>query len=163
MKQETNKRKTGALAVLLLFAAFAVCVLSVLLTGANAYRRLVQRDQHSYAHRTAAQYLTARIHQNDRQGGVQVRPFGDGDALVFPEQIDGADYETLVYCHEGWLRELFAAAGAQLPPDAGEKVLQARSLTVAQEAGRFCLRLTDSSGEEQRLDICLRSAQEVEP
>ena len=105
MRQETNNKKTGALAVLLLFAVFAVCILSVLFTGADAYRRLVQRDQESYSRRTAAQYLTARMHQNDRQGGVRVRPFGDGDALVFAEQIDGVEYETLVYCYGGHLRE----------------------------------------------------------
>ena len=34
--------------VLLLFCVFAVCVLSVLLTGAGAYRRLTERDRVSY-------------------------------------------------------------------------------------------------------------------
>ena len=46
------------LAALLLFGIFAVCVLMVLLTGANAYRRLTERDQQAYQRRTCAQYLS---------------------------------------------------------------------------------------------------------
>ena len=34
----------GGLLVLLLLGVFAVCVLSVLLTGAEGYRRLTERD-----------------------------------------------------------------------------------------------------------------------
>ena len=163
MKQETNKKKTVALTVLLLFVVFAACVLGVLLTGAEAYSGLTRRDQHSYDRRTAAQYLTVRLHQGDRQGGVQVRSFGDGDALVFTEQIGGAEYETMVYCHDGYLWERFAAAGAQLPADAGERVLQAQRLTVDCNGNLCTLRLTDLTGTEQVLAVCLRSTQEVEP
>ena len=163
MKMEENRRKTNVLVVLLLFGMFAVCILAVLLTGAEAYGRLARRDRQSYDRRTAAQYLTARIRQSDRQGGVQVRPWGDGDALVFTEQIDSAEYETGVYCYGGYLRELFAAAGTQLSPDAGEKVLQIQSLTAKQEGNLITLRLTGPDGEEQELVVYLRSTQEVTP
>ena len=66
-----KKRKTDALVVLLLFGVFAVCVLSVLLTGADAYQRLSERDRVSYDQRTAAQYLSTRVRQADRLGGVE--------------------------------------------------------------------------------------------
>ena len=44
MKQRTVKHNIDGLAALLLFGIFAACVLSVLLSGAGAYRRLTQRD-----------------------------------------------------------------------------------------------------------------------
>lgn len=47
----------GGLLALLLLLVFAVCVLSVLLTGADTYQTLTRRDQDSYDRRTAAQYL----------------------------------------------------------------------------------------------------------
>ena len=73
--------------VLLLFGVFAVCILSVLLTGADAYRRLSQRDQSGYEHRTASQYLTTRVRQADRLGGVRVDTFDGQDTLVLSEDL----------------------------------------------------------------------------
>ena len=64
MKMKENKRKADAVLVLLLFGVFAVCILSVLLTGADAYRRLAERDEMSYDRRIAGQYLTTRDGRN---------------------------------------------------------------------------------------------------
>ena len=44
MKKHSIQHHIDTLAVLLLFGVFAVCVLSVLLTGADAYRRMTERD-----------------------------------------------------------------------------------------------------------------------
>lgn len=150
-------RKVDNLLVLLLFGTFAVCVLSVLLTGADVYQRLSLRDRLSYDQRTAAQYLTTRVRQSDRLDDVRIRDFDGQDALVFTEEIDGAAYETLVYCHGGYLRELFAAVGGQFLPEDGEKVLAAQDLSARQDGQRLTVELTGPSGEVQTLTLYLRS------
>ena len=43
MKRKTIKHHIDGLIALLLFGVFAVCVLAVLLTGADAYRRQIGR------------------------------------------------------------------------------------------------------------------------
>ena len=60
MRRKPIQHHIDGLAALLLFGVFAVCVLAVLLTGADAYRRLTQRDQAAYDRRTCEQYLTTR-------------------------------------------------------------------------------------------------------
>ena len=155
MKQK--KRKTDALVVLLLFGVFAVCVLSVLLTSADAYRRLVRRDELSYDRRTAGQYLSTRVRQSDRLGDVTAGCFEGVDALVLSEEIEGERYETLVYCYDGYLRELFAAAGGGFLPEDGEKVLEAQHLSIEQEGQCLFLELTGPDGEAQELTLYLRS------
>ena len=157
MKTNRKKRKADALMVLLRFGVFAVCILSVLLTGADAYRRLSQRDQSGYEHRTASQYLTTRVRQADRLGGVRVDTFDGQDTLVLSEEIDGELYETLVYCHDGYLRELFAAAGGDFTLEDGEKVLKAHDLKLQNNGNILLAELTDFSGETQSLTLCLRS------
>ena len=152
-----------ALLVLVLFGVFAVCILLVLLTGADAYRRLAGRDQRSYDRRTVEQYLTTRVRQADRLGGVAVERFGETDALVLYEQIDGEEYRTLVYCHEGWLRELFALAEGDFAPEDGEKVLQARGLSLGQQGRLLTAELTDPAGETQRVTLYLRSGEGAAP
>ena len=156
-----NKRKIDNLLVLLLFGVFAVCILSVLLTGADAYRRLASRDQHSYDQRTAAQYLTTRVRQADRLGDVSVQVFEGQDVLVFREVIEGGAYETLVYCYDGYLRELFVAAGGGFLPEDGEKVLAAQGLSIHQDGQLLDVELTAPSGEVQELSLYLRSGKGV--
>ena len=163
MKTGQNKGKVDNLLVLLLFGVFAVCILSVLLTGADVYQRLTLRDQHSYDQRTATQYLTTRVRQADRLGDVVIRDFEGSDALVFTESIEGAAYETLVYYHDGYLRELFVAAGGGFTPGDGEKVLPAKSLAIRQDGQLLAVDLVSPSGEVQTLRLYLRSGKEAAP
>ena len=163
MKTTQQTRKTDALAVLILFTVFSACILSVLLTGAGVYRRLAQRDTDSFQQRTAAQYLTTRLRQADRLGGVAVTRFHGLDALVLTEQIQGSEYETLIYCQDGYLWELFGAAGGDFAPQDGEKVLQAQQLLLRLDGRMLTALLTGPSGQSQQLRLLLRSQQEVAP
>lgn len=123
MKEKSTKL-TDLLA-LLVFAVFALCVLLVLLSGAKVYRELVSRGEASFESRTAAQYVTTRVRQAE---AVTVGDFEGCQALVIPEEIDGEIYITRVYCHDGYIRELFCAENAALSPEDGEKILPAESL-----------------------------------
>jgi type II secretory pathway component PulJ len=148
----------GGLLALLLFAVFAVCVLSVLLTGADAYRRLTERDQASFQARTAAQYIATRVRQADKQGGLSVRTFGDGDALVLTEELEGETYLTWVYCYDGSLRELFTAADNDLPPESGEKILSADDLRLELDGARLTAQVLED-GDWQTVTLYLRSGE----
>ena len=159
MKMRQNERKADSLLVLLLFAVFAVCVLSVLLTGADVYRSLAARDQTGYERRTAGQYLITRLHQSDCAGAVTVEQFHGVDALVITEQYGGEAYQTRIYCHDGYLRELFTAAGADFLPSDGEKILKASGLTLQLEGRLLTAELKDASGQTQHLTLCLRSGE----
>ena len=139
----------GVLAVLLL-GVFAACVLAVLLAGADGYQRLTQ-------------YLATRVRQADTAAGMTVEPFGpDGpDALLLYEEIEGTTYVTRVYCYDGYLRELFSAADAQLLPADGEKVLEMQNLTLSSDGQGISARITDPQGNETALYWTLRSAEEA--
>ena len=155
--------KMGSLMALVLFAVFAVCVLTVLLTGADVYKRLVERDRDSYDRRTAVSYLTTRVRQADRLEAVELQEFGGVQALVLSEEIEGADYATWIYCYDGYIRELFAAADSGLMPDAGDKVLEAEALSFGWEDDFLCVEVIASDGVPQSLKLHLRSGKEVTP
>ena len=111
MRKRGSQHHIDGLLALLLFGVFAVCVLAVLLTGADAYRRLTQRDQAAYDRRTCEQYLTTRVRPADRTGSVAIENRGGTDVLVL-----GADeeYITYIYHYEGWLMELYIWSGEPL-------------------------------------------------
>ena len=158
----TAKRKfsISALGPWLLLALFAAGILTVLLSGVGAYRDLAERDRQAYDSRTGCQFLATKVRQNPC---AQVAQFGDGDCLLLRETYDGVEYWTRVYCHDGWLMELFTLGGADFAPEDGEKILPARSLTLQQEKGLLQLTFVDGSGRSTDLVLSLRLGKEAAP
>ena len=142
---------------LLLFGVFALCILAVLLTGADAYKRLSGRDQVSYDERTAGQYLTTRVRQADRLGGVEVASFQGVDTLILTEEIEGEAYETRVYCYDGYLREMFCVKGAALPPTFGEQILPMEDLELDFDGKTITATLSMTDGSQEHMTLHLRS------
>lgn len=154
MKIKTVKHHIDGLIALLLFGVFAACVLAVLLTGANAYRRLTDRDQAAYAHRTGTQYIATRVRQADRAGGILVEDFGGADALILGAD---EDYATWVYCYDGWLMELYCLRDEPLKPEDGQQLVEAQGLELDLEDGLLTVSLTGADGQADTLRLALRS------
>ena len=161
MGERIRKSDMSGILVLLVFAVFMVSVLFVLLTGADVVQTLTQRDQDSFDRRTAAQYVTTRVRQADSSGMVAVREFGDGNALVLSEEIQGAVFETTVYCYDGYLRELFVEEGLWMDPEFGEKILPMQSFHVEDCGTHLQAELTLPNEESVSVVLQLRSEREV--
>ena len=136
--------------VLLLFGVFAVCILVVLLSGTSVYDRLTRRDEAVFDSRSAVQYLATRVHQAENADAVSLRIGEDGGAVLCIRQAYGDEmYETLLYCREGWLFELFEESGADVDTFAGEKILPVESLAGSYDNGLLTLSIKDVNGEQQ--------------
>lgn len=133
----------------------ALCLLLVLLTGASAYAKLVDKGDASYNRRTALQYLTTRVRQAER---VEIGDLEGCPTLRLLETIDGETYITHVYCYEGWLQELYAVPEAKLPPQAGEKILELERFSAQLEGNLLQLRVGD-----EELFLCLNAGRLVAP
>lgn len=154
MKRKTIQHHMDALVALLLFGVFAVCVLAVLLTGADAYRRLTDRDQNAFDRRTAVQYLATRVRQAD--GGVAVESFDGVTALKLDAQ---SDYPTWLYCYDGQLMELYCYYEERPGPEDGQPLMALEGLDVELEDGLLTLRVTQPGGETDTLLLSLRGGE----
>ena len=130
--REKRRQAIPTLAAFLLLCIFAVSVLGVLLAGAGVYSRLTRRDDRAYNSRTGLQYVATKVWQASAPHAVRVTDFDGVDALTVTERVDGTDHVTWVYCHDGWLMELFCVADADLEPRDGERLLRAQSLDLEQ-------------------------------
>lgn len=149
--KEKRSKLTDLLA-LTVFAVFALCVLLVLLSGAKVYRGLVQRGEENFAARTAARYVTMRVRQART---VTVGDFEGCEALVIPENVDGATYLTRLYVYDGHIRELYCAENAALSPADGEKILPADSLRFDLEGSLLTITV---DGQALYLDLSGKEA-----
>ena len=157
MKQPMKKPYMEGLLALALFGVFTACILSVLLTGARAYRRLTERDDAAYDRRTALQYAAAKVRQAEN---VSVEHFGDADALVLAEQRDGGGDGAGGDGGGGYLRELFAQHGAELEPEDGEQVLKAEALRASLGEDGLLRMEVLTGGRWETVVLCLRSGEE---
>ncbi len=155
-RRRKQKHEITGLIALVLFGVFAVCILSVLLTGADVYHRLTVRDRDAYARRTCVQYIATKVRQAQSGSAVSVTNFDGADALALAEDIDGETYVTRIYCCGGWLRELFTAEGGEFHPEDGEKVIEARDMQLELEDGLLTAVITDGAGTETELSLFLR-------
>lgn len=154
MKDRNRKFSMDGVLALVLFGIFALCVLAVLLLGARSYRQLTLCGQDAYNQRTAAQYIVTRVRQADRLDALSV----DGtEVLELTEIIDGEAYVTLVYCHGGYLRELFTPASSVCLLNAGECILPAQAVSFALEDGLLTADITAADGETVQISVYVRS------
>ena len=152
-KWAQGKLHIESIIALLTFGVFSCCVVFVLLSGVRVYERVNARDRASEEMRTCVQYLTNKVRQTP--GAVAVAAFGDGDALVLDETIDGQQYVTWVYYSDGWLMELFGAKEGAFSPRDGQRVLEVRALTLDIQDGMLMGTVTGSDGNcvELMLDL----------
>lgn len=155
MRKQTVQHHMDGLIALLLFGVFAICVLAVLLTGADAYRRLTQRDQAAHDRRTAVQYVTTRVRQADCAGGVTVEEFGGVQTLVLGV---GEEYITRLYCYDGSLMELYAGADTEFYPDDGERLMDMTAMEFDLDEGQLETVCVDTDGVVSSVKLSLRSA-----
>ena len=155
MMKRPSKQHISGLLALLLFTVFAVCILSVLMTGAGVYRRLAERDNTAYTQRTAAQYLSTKIRQAEHSDIIDVEEFQGAQAVTLRQDLGGVAFLTQIYCHDGYLRELYHLEGSGLTPADGEKILPMDSMSVEQVGSLLLIRLTDTNGQEQQLMLSL--------
>lgn len=150
----------------MLFAVFAFCVITVLITGAKIYESFTARDQLSYDHRTVSSYLTTRIRQSDAVGAYFIGDFSDatpgseGDTFYFCEYFEGKAYYTRIYCHEGYLYELFSVSDEPFDPADGERILAVDDLRFFVTGNVVTVEVRYADGEQQTVCVNMRSKAE---
>ena len=166
MKRYVRQHHMDGLFVLLSFGVFAVCVLLVLLTGADVCRSQTERDQAAWSRRTGAQYLTAKLRHADEAGAIGFSG-GDGalwyDTMDLREEIGGETYVTRVYCYDGYIRELFTVDGGVYAPEDGEPVMAAQELRFGWDGELVQAVCVDADGQVSRSYFAPRSGEGADP
>lgn len=156
MKKGKRGNLISAAAVILVFCVFAVAVLSVLISGAGVYARLTERNRLAYDSRTCIQMVATKVRQASAPDCVMLSDYGDGDAIVISQDILGREYQDRIYCHEGWLMELFAASDGEFSPEDGEKLMKVREMHVSEAEGMLYITIVDENGTRAQQYLSLR-------
>ena len=162
MNKERNS-KFDLLAVLLLLCVFSVAILSLLLTGARSYKGLTESSQAAAEMQTESLYISNRIFQAESKARLEIESYGDVQCLCAYETVGDEEYVTRVYCHDGWIKELYSSADMDFLPEAGEKIMKADGLSFELEynsSGLGYLLWTEisSDGQTRRMPYAWKGA-----
>lgn len=169
MKIKLPKHNMDGVFILLLFAVFAITVVSVLALGANSYKRLVQRDDDAYNRRIITSYVTAKIRNHDENGAIVAGGFTtpqeeDGiETLHFFQMIDGERFDFRIYFYDGYIYELFTLADNEIEPEAGNRIMEAQGLSFEQTGSLIRITAIDAGGRKGTAAAAIRSSGEVAP
>lgn len=139
MKQRQEKNFiVDILFVLALFGLFAVSALMLVTIGANVYQSTVEDMDQNYDARVVSTYLAEKLRQCDMlledQSSVAISEFEGSPALVLSQEMGGELYDTYLYYHDGYLKELLLKHGSDMGGDsrgAGQEIIALRDFSLA--------------------------------
>ncbi len=145
---------------LLVFAVFALSVLSVLLYGSKIYGKISTRDDTAFNMRTAAQYVSTKIRQTELQNAIRIEDFDGVCSIVLPVNYGTESYITRLYCYEGSLYELFSPEDVQMTKKDGEKLISLSRLSAEISDGILTVDIFADREESETFKIYLKSGEE---
>lgn len=119
--------------VLTLFGLFALSALAIILAGSRIYQNTVDNMQTNYETRTTTSYIGEKIRQGISASCITV---SGQDVIVIKSVMADTDYNTYLYTHEGYLRELLISADTEFTTKlfpAGQKITEVKAISVAEK------------------------------
>lgn len=132
MIKKVNYNKGQSIQFLFTMLLLIFLVMSALFTilfGAKTYENIENRMNESFSSTTALSYISNKIKQNDNAGMVLVDNIQDISVLKLVEVYDKDVYNTLIYCKDGKLKELFSSADSKLTLDDGIDIMELEGIS----------------------------------
>lgn len=145
--------------VLCLLFLFIISAITVIIIGAGVYKKNVSAMSGNYSHRIACAYISEKIRQSDVKGRIFTEELFGQTTLVMQDEVDGVLYNTYIYNHDGYLRELYARSDLkELFPQSGQKILEISSFDITElNESCFKIQVTLDDGSVEDFLISKRS------
>ena len=152
-----TKHSVDTLFALLLYGLFALLALLLVLIGARVYGRIVGRSAARGDARAALSYVANKIRAGETKNGLRLETRGGCPLLVIEETDSGQVLETLIYYHDGSLRELFQEAGTPFVPADGERLVSIPAFAITEADGLLTITITDTQQQPHELYLQRRT------
>jgi hypothetical protein len=146
-----REHSVDTLFMLLLFGLFALLLLLLLLFSAKGQKASVSGLDEQNNLRTAMSYLTGKFRQHDDADSVFTGKIEDTDALCFTDTVSGRTFDTYIYLDEGYLKEVYTAAGRTPTKAMGTPLCSLEDFSVEETEGLYHICLVDANGRQGEL------------
>ena len=136
---------------------FVLLSIGTLILGVSIYNHANMISIGNHEQRTALSYITNQVRLNDAVDNIDIKLFHNINALTLNQEIDGSVYQTLLYCYNGQLREIFTEEGIEHEPDSGVIIMPLESLNFESYGNAIKISLENPSGSKESILIRPRS------
>jgi hypothetical protein len=153
-----------ALLAIILYTAVVIILLSL---GIQSYKTMIEKDYASNETYLATSYIAAKIRSNDTKAAFATGGFVSAEAddgiptLHIYQEIEGEFYETRVYYHEGYLKELFSFRDGEVAPEDGNQIMELSDLSFQKLSHGILVSIVSSEGQKSSTIVTMRSEGEV--
>lgn len=133
MQQAKNEHSIGSIFVIALFCVFAVTVLLCAILGSGIYKSIASAADERYNERTALSYIETKLRHYDDSDSIYLTELDGISAAAMDETIENHVYNTIIYCSDGFIRELFFEKGTYFKPSDGTPIIAAQNLSFSFE------------------------------
>lgn len=127
MEKITKANRSQSVQFLFTMLLFLILSLSAVLTisfGSKVYENVGVRMNENFYSTTSLSYISNKIRQSDEMGAISVIQREGTQVLRIQQQINGEIYETLIYHHDGSIKELFYSQGTELVLSDGIPIME---------------------------------------
>ena len=163
MNETAAKRNTGnhgqafnLLFTMLLFLVFVLCALFTVLIGGRVYENINIRSQDNFTGSVALQYVANKVRQGDMEGAVRVIDIEGTPVLELESRLEGGNYVTWIYYHEGNICELFTDPSYGLGLADGLTILECEGFLVSQSEDGKLIHMETKGAGGGKLTLALR-------
>ncbi|QAT42129.1 DUF4860 domain-containing protein [Aminipila luticellarii] len=142
--------------VLLFF--LAISAIFTVLFGAEVYKNIEERMNENFNSVTALSYISNKVKQNDKAEMVSVEQVDGIPVLKLVEKHDQELYDTLIYCKDGELKELFCDEGSGLALEDGMDIMDVPEMSF-EMIGKNLLKVRTYGEHGKYLLLALRSGE----
>ncbi len=150
----------NGLLAFLIYGMFALFSLLLVVIGAGVYRQLTSVSQENTQLRAAFSYVANKVRTNGgTAGAVRVEERDGLPVLSLRQDLEGAEYETVIYFYDGELREYFAETGREFIPEAGERIARAADFRIEESgAGQLLFTWVGEDGSRRSMHLNVPAA-----
>lgn len=151
------KRKAHSIDIifmLVLFSIFAIMSVLLILIGSNVYGKITTSQEISGNNRNMLAYITNKVRTCQVENGVFVEEKDGTQVLVILSSHGEETYETLIYEHNGKLKEATIMAGDEYNLDFGDVLAEVADFEISLDVATGVLNVTiETQGEKRHVNV----------
>jgi len=121
-----GRTMTEVILVMVLLILFSISTLTLVATGSDSYINIVNNNENNSNLRIAQSYIHTKIRQNLEKNAIYITTFPEtkGNSLVIKDGYSDVEYETVIFLHEGEIKESIIVQGGSFNPEASFTIVK---------------------------------------
>ena len=148
-----RSHQIDTLFALLLYCMFALFSLLLVMIGSQIYKRITDESAVRTDIRMTISYVSNKIRAGDISGCVRIEERKGLRVLVLEEGDGELFFETMIYFHDGELKELLGLPGEEFRPDYGQVLIKIKDFNINEENGMFTIKSTCADNSDYTMYV----------